>query len=445
MPIHSRRIAVIGAGAGGLSTARFLLADGHDVTVFEGGSFVGGLWVYGNDNGLSVAYASLHINSEPRASHLRGFPFPEGSSLFPSHVDMHAYFMAFADHFGITERIRFNTPVACVEPIGGQKDNGWLLRLLDGSEEQFDDVVIATGHQGIPLEPAGLEDFTGEYLHSKQYRDPEPFAGRKVLVIGIGNSGLDIAADLAINAEHVYVSARSPVLIMPRMMWGAPSGRTSAKIAKPYIPWWIQRRIFIALCRVFHGRMEDWGLQTPKTRTHPASSPTFMAHVAYRRITCLPGIQNITGQQVTFTNGVTVEVDTIIAATGYDVNIPILPPEVSPVVGKRIEVFNRVVHPSWPGLFFVGFFNVSGGANISMMDDQAEWLTDIISGRCGIPSEAEMRREMEAGKEELARRFPGSARYELELEPRRYRKKLKKLRAIRATTSAPRKVGSSHE
>ena len=444
MPVHSRRIAVIGAGAGGLSSARFLLEGGHGVTVFESGSFVGGLWVYENDNGLSVAYSSLHINSEPRASHLRGFPFPEGSSLFPFHLVMHSYFMAFADHFGITEHVRFNTPVACVEPIDGLKDNGWLVRLVDGSNEQFDDVVIATGHQGIPLEPSGLEDFTGEYLHSRQYRNPEPFEGKKVLVIGIGNSGLDIAADLAINAEHVYVSARSPVLIMPRMMWGAPSGRTSAKIAKPYIPWWLQRRIFIALCRVFHGRMEDWGLQTPKTRTHPASSPTFMAHVAFRRITCLPGLKSVTGQQVTFANGVTAEVDTIIAATGYDVNIPILPPTVSPVVGKRIEVFNRVVHPSWPGIFFVGFFNVSGGANISMMDDQAEWLTDIIGGRCGLPSESDMRREMEAEKEDLTSRFPGSARYELELEPRRYRKKLKKLRVIGVTTQAAHKVGPSH-
>jgi len=428
-----RRIAIIGAGAGGLSAARFLLQDGHEVVVYEAGSNVGGLWVYDNDNGLSVAYKSLHINSEPSVSHLRDFPFPEGSSLFPSHLDMHEYFRMFADHFGITPRIQFNTPIESVEPIDGAKDNGWIVRLRNGTEEQFDAVVVATGHQGIPLEPGGLEDFTGQYLHSKAYRGPEPFAGKKVLVVGIGNSGLDIAADLAIDAKQVSISARSPVLIMPRMMWGAPSGRTVSKIAKPYIPWWLQRRLFIALCRVFHGRMEEWGLQTPRTRTHPASSATFMAHVAYRRITCYPGIESVSGTQVTFVNGSVIEVDTIIAATGFDVHLPILPPAVSPVRGKRIEVFNRVVHPSWPGLFFVGFFNVSGGANISMMDDQSEWISEILSGKCGLPSEKEMHDAMDAEKKELARRFPGSARYELELEPRRYRKKLRRLRRIRTT------------
>jgi dimethylaniline monooxygenase (N-oxide forming) len=438
MVVRHSRIAVIGAGAGGLSAARRLLQDGQDVTVFEAGSHIGGLWVYGNDNGLSVAYRSLHINSEPKVSHLRNFPFPEGSSLFPSHEDMHQYFIRFADHFGITPRIRFNTPVDAVEPIDSAQNNGWIVKLADGTQERFDAVVIATGHQGIPLEPGNLDDFTGEYLHAKAYRDPEPFGHKRVLVIGIGNSGLDIAADLAPNAKHVYVSVRSPVLIMPRMMWGVPTGRTVAKIAKPYIPWWIQRRLFIALCRVFHGRMEDWGLRTPTTRTHPASSGTFMAHVAYRRITCLPAIRSVTGKLVTFDNGLEVEVDTIIAATGYDVHLPILSPSVSPVKGKRVEVFNRVVHPDWPGLYFMGFFNVSGGANISMMDDQSEWMAGIISGQYGLPSEREMLQAIETEKEELARRFPGSARYELELEPRRYRKQLKRLMRIPGPTTKSR-------
>jgi len=430
MPAERRRVAVIGAGAGGLSSARFLLADGHEVVVYEAGSNIGGLWVYDNDNGLSVAYSSLHINSEPVVSRLRDFPFPEGSSLFPSHLDMHKYFIDFANHFGITPLIRFNSTVTSVEPVEGRKGAGWIVRVADGGEERFDAVVVASGHQGVPLEPEGLENFTGEYLHSKRYRDPTPFDGKRVLVVGIGNSGLDIAADLAINAEHVYIAARSPVLIMPRMMWGVPSGRTARKIAKPYIPWWLQRRLFIALCRVFHGRMEDWGLRTPTTRTHPASSSTFMAHVAYRRITCLPGITSVNGRTVTFSNGTQIEVDTIIAATGYGVHLPFLSPEVSPVKGKRIEVFERVVHPSWPDLFFVGFFNVSGGANISMMDDQSEWLANVLSGRCGLPSQAQMIQEMQAEKDELARKFPGSARYELELEPRIYRKKLKRLNSL---------------
>ena len=422
----TRRVAVIGAGAGGLSAARYLLGEGHDVTVFELGSRIGGLWVYNNDNGLSAAYKSLHINSEPRVTHYEGFPFPEGSSLFPSHWDITAYLESFADHFHIRERIRFKTRVTAVEPVDGAPGRGWTVRLGDGTAERFDAVVVASGHQGVPAHPEFATSFKGEYLHSHDYREPEPFQGKRVLVVGVGNSGLDITADVCLVAAQTFVAARSPVLIMPRMVFGIPSARILGKFNKRWLPWPVQRQVARTISRVFHGPMEQWGFRTPKTRTHPASNATFMQHVAYRKITVKPGVSEVDGAVVHFADGTSAEVDTIIAATGYEIDLPFLAAEVSPVNGRKLEAYRRVVHPDWPDLYFVGFFNVSGGANISMMDVQSKWMAALVSGEVRLPSPAEMRADIRREERFLARNFPSAPRYGLELDPVRYRRQIAK-------------------
>lgn len=425
MATPSRRIAVIGAGAGGLSIARHLIEQEHDVTVFEKGSHVGGLWVYGNDNGLSVAYQSLHINSEPKVTSYRGFPFPEGTSVVPSHREVAAYLNAFADEYGVRERIRFNSTVDRVGPIDGMPDHGWIVGLTDGSVDNFDSVVVASGHQGVPSHPSFTAEFTGEYLHSNSYVDPLPFVGKRVMVVGVGNSGLDIAADIAPLADQTYVAARSPVLIMPRMMFGVPTPRILGKINRPFLPWVVQRQVMRLVSRMYHGRMEQWGLRTPSVRTHPASNPTFMAHVAYGKIICGPGVRKIEGQTITLENGVGVEVDTLIAATGYDIDLPFLADGVSPVNGHRIDTYKRVVHPSWPGLYFVGFFNVSGGANIAMMDVQSEWVAALESRLTSLPSVTQMRDDIAHEREDIEKKFPTGARYGLELDPHAYKKDLR--------------------
>lgn len=417
-------MAVIGAGAGGLSAARHLLAAGNDVVVYESGSRVGGLWVYDNDNGMSAAYESLHINSEPSVTHYRDYPFPEGTPLFPSHREIAAYLESFADVFAIRERIRFNTPVESVRPVGQVPGNGWTVTSRHGEETHFDDVVVATGHQGTPAHPDFASEFSGEYVHSHGYRKAEPYASKRVLVVGAGNSGLDIAADVCTVAAETLVSARSPVLIMPRLVCGVPSARVLAKVNKRFVPWVVQRQVMRTISWVFHGRMEQWGLRTPATRTHPASNATFMAHVAYRKIDIRPGIAGVAGNVVTFTDGTTAVVDTLIAATGYELHLPFLGKDISPVDGRRLEVYKRVVHPSWPGLYFVGFFNVSGGANISMMDVQSEWVAALVGGEVPLPSPAAMRADIERERRFLRRIFPDAPRYGLELDPRRYRSEI---------------------
>ncbi|MGI4955270.1 MAG: flavin-containing monooxygenase [Janthinobacterium lividum] len=417
-----KRYAVIGAGAGGLCAAKNLLAEGIDVTVFEIGSHIGGLWVYENDSGLSPAYKSLHINSEAKVSAFGDFPFPPGTGFYPDHAEMARYFRAYADHFGITPRIRFRSRVAMIEPAEGR----FALRLEDGATDTFDGVVVATGHQSVPRDPAEMKSYSGEYLHAHGYRTPDRFAGKRVLVIGPGNSGVDIAADICTVTERTVLSARSPVLIMPRMMFGVPNSRTLGKLEKPWVPWSIRVRARALLTRMFHGRMEQWGFRTPKGRTHPISHPTLISHIAWQRIGVKPGIEAVEGQQVRFVDGSAEPFDCIIAATGYRTTFPYLPAALSPLDGQghRLRLYNRVAHPGLPGLFFIGFFDVSGGSNIRMMDDQAEYIAAAASGRLRLPDQAGMQAAIDADFAWAETQFPDRPRYGLELDPHRYRKLL---------------------
>jgi len=416
----TKRFAIIGAGAAGLCAAKHLVASGVDVTIYEIGSQIGGLWVYENDNGRSSAYRSLRINSEARVSSFKDFPFPPDAPLYPDHAEMKEYFRAYAERFDLVRRIRFNSRVTAVE----QRADGLAVRLENGAEAMFDGVVAASGHQSDPRDPPELKAFTGEYLHAHDYRVPEAFTGKRVLVIGPGNSGVDVAADLCTVTEHTALCARSPVLIMPRMMFGAPNSRTLVAIEKPWVPWAVRIWARALLTRIFHGRMEQWGFRTPKTRTHPISHPTLMSHIAWRRIAVRPGIESIAGQDVRFVDGSTDRFDSIIAATGYVTTFPYLSPEQVPLSGTRPLLYNRVVHPSLPGLYFVGLFDVSGGSNIRMMDDQSEYVAAIASGRVKLPDKEAMMRAIQADHEWAAKQFPDSPRYGLELDPYRYRRLL---------------------
>ncbi len=420
-----KKFAVIGAGAGGLCAAKNLVARGFEVTIFEVGSHIGGLWVYENDSGLSPAYRSLHINSEARVSCFGDFPFPPGVSLYPDHGEMRKYFEAYAQHFDLTRRIRFQSRVTALEPTA----SGVTVRLESGGEEAFDGIVVATGHQSIPRHPPEVKNFTGEYLHAHAYRVPEQFAGKRVMVIGPGNSGVDIAADICTVTSCAVLCARSPVLIMPRMMFGVPNSRTLGKIEKPWVPWAIRIRARAILTRMFHGRMEQWGFRTPKTRTHPISHPTLISHIAWDRVAVKPGIKSIAGQEVSFVDGSTETFDSIIAATGYVTEFPYLPPGTSPLSGTRLDLYNRIVHPSLPGVYFIGFFDVSGGSNIRMMDDQAEYIAAVASGAIKLPTRDAMLAAIAEDHAFAAKQFPDSPRYGLELDPYRYRKRLARSKA----------------
>ena len=212
-------------------------------------------------------------------------------------------------------------------------------------EEAFDAVIVANGHQANPIHLAFAKDFTGDYFHAFDYRVPEPFEGKTVLVIGTGNSGLDIAADVSNVARLTVLAARSPVLIMPRMFLGAPLSRFLARVERPWVPWSVRRRVRELVTWLVHGSMESWGLTTPTSQTHPASHPTIFERMAWGRVLAKPGIRSVEGNRVHFTDASAQEFDAMIAATGYEVDFDFLSKAVTPLNDHRINLYKQIIHP----------------------------------------------------------------------------------------------------
>jgi len=201
----SQKVCIIGAGSSGIAAAQVLDAHGIPFDCFEKGSQIGGNWRYENDNGMSSAYRSLHINTSRRVMAFKSLPMPDHYPDYPDHFQMAAYFDEFADHFGLREKIAFRTEVTRVQPADGE----WAVTAkgAGGEEntERYRAVLVANGHHWDPRwpEPAfpGSQDFEGEQIHAHHYREPEVLRGKRVLVLGLGNSATDIAVEASRIAE----------------------------------------------------------------------------------------------------------------------------------------------------------------------------------------------------------------------------------------------------
>lgn len=421
------RIAVIGAGAAGLCSAKYLIQAGFDVTVFEIGTQLGGLWVYQNDSGRSSAYRTLHINTARNLTAFSDHPFPPGTQLFPDHWDMHRYLVSYAERFGVAERVRFQSEVKMVRPLfrPGLEPARWELELASGEREDFDAVISATGHLTKPLQVPEFQDFAGEYLHSHDYRAPEPFVGKRICIVGVGNSAMDIACDVCVNSTNTVLVARSGVMITPKLIFGIPVTDITEHLYRRWIPDAVRRRILRSIVWMAHGRMTDYGFKPLTKRAHATSSATAVMHIAYHRIKVKQGIDHIDGNRIHFVDGSADEFDTLIAATGYLIDLPFIPSSVLEVKDNTVDLYKRMAVPKWPGLWFVGMCNPSTALNRAF-ENQLRWICEFLRGNAILPSVAEMQADIQRKKEFIAKYYVDSPRHTIEEEQLPYLRELSK-------------------
>src|SRR3954471_9691619 len=360
----TQKVCIIGAGSSGIAAAQVLDARGVSFDCFEKGSQVGGNWRYENDNGMSSAYRSLHINTSRRGMGFKSLPMPHHLPDYPDHFQMAAYFDEFVDHFGLREKISFRTEVLKVEPAEDQ----WAVSVKgpSGSEhtERYRAVMVANGHHWDPRwpEPAfpGADEFEGEQLHAYHYREPDVLRGKRVLVLGLGNSATDIAVESSRIAEETFLAVRRGAYVIPKYINGKPIDEAVHPLAS-YLPLSVQRFFAMKGLEIAAGQMETYGLPKPDHKlfeAHPTVSSELLPRLGHGDIAVKPNIERFGGgRKVEFVDGSAEEIDLVVYCTGYKMTFPFFDPKVLSAPENRLPLFRRVVSVERPGLFFVGFIH----------------------------------------------------------------------------------------
>ena len=417
-------ICIIGAGSSGIAVAKALHDKGIAFEICEKGSDIGGMWRYGNDNGLSCAYRSLHIDTSRDNLGYSDFPISPDKPDFLSHQELLAYLEAYADRFNARSSIRFNCEVTAV----AKERLGWRVTTTQHGVEDtrhYGAVIVANGHLWDPRWPSFPGTFSGTVIHSSQYRTAQPFDDKRVLVVGIGNSAVDIAVDLAKRASHVALSTRSSAHIMPKYLMGIPVDRWSAFLTRTLrLPTVFARRLMARLVYLAVGNQTRFGLPRPKHpmwREHATLSQELLPYAGHGWLSFRPNIETLDGDSVEFADGRREPFDAIIYATGYKTSFPFLAPEIFsvPENGGRVDLYRRITPPNQPGLFFAGLVQPIG-PTIPLVEIQARWIAAVLSGKVALPEANDMALEVRGFYQDQLRTWLNSPRYTLEVDFKDY-------------------------
>jgi dimethylaniline monooxygenase (N-oxide forming) len=429
------RVCIIGAGSSGITAAQVLAARGVDFDCFEAGSTIGGNWRYDNDNEMSSAYESLHINTSRKMMEYRAFPMPESLPDYPSHWQVAAYFDDFVEHFGLRDRIRFRTEVVRVEPLGPERYAVTVRERGAKTTEthEYDAVIVANGHHWKPRwpEPAfpGADTFPGEQMHAHYYRTSDALRGKRVLVLGIGNSACDIAVESSRVARETVLAMRRGAHILPKFMFGMPTDHlTESPLARG--PFRLQQLGMRAMLRISQGKVTDYGLPKPDHRVleaHPTVSQDLLNRLGHGDLRVRPNIARMDGSTVHFVDGTSGDFDVIVYCTGYQVSFPFLDDQVVRSEDNHVDLYRRVVDPEHPGLYFLGLIQPLG-AIMPLAEIQAEWVADLLEGRAGLPSYDEMRTQVRSYDAKLRKRYVASKRHTIEVDFHAYYVEIEKER-----------------
>ncbi|MEO7673594.1 MAG: NAD(P)-binding domain-containing protein [Pyrinomonadaceae bacterium] len=351
MQDKSNEFLIIGAGPCGLSHAKALKDAGIAYDQVEADDEVGGNWYHGT-------YRTAHIISSKKTTEFTDFPMPDDYPDFPSQRQMGDYYKLYAGSFDLRPTIEFKTKVTAVRP---RADELWDVGLADGGQRAYKGVLVCNGHHWHKRFPKYPGEFAGEYIHSKDFKSPEQLAGKRVLVIGGGNSACDVASEAARVSETAHLSLRRGYWMTPKTVFGKPS------IESPlmHLPLRVQRLLLRLFLRVVVGKYKDYGLPKPDHKIfekHPTISTEIFHYLKHGRIIPRPDIARFDGKTVHFTDGTSDEFDMIVAATGFYLSFPFLPEGLVPMKNEQLAMlYGGCVLPNYKNLYVIGTQQVCYG------------------------------------------------------------------------------------
>ncbi|MGA8142386.1 MAG: NAD(P)-binding domain-containing protein [Candidatus Acidiferrales bacterium] len=383
---RSDRIAVIGAGPVGLAIAKALGEHGIVYDEFDADDDLGGNWLHG-------VYATAHIISSKKTTEYADYPMPAHYPDFPSAQQMLEYLRDYAEHFHLRQHIQFNAKVVMALPLD---DGRWELEFASGEKRIYKGLIACNGHHWAKKYPSCPGKFAGEILHSKDYKTPEQLAGKRVLVVGGGNSACDLASEAARVGKSCDLSIRRGYWFLPKTMFGIPL----PELMKSWLPVWVQRCFIAAMLRVIVGKYEDYGLPRPEHKifeAHPTINSELLHYVKHGRIRPRPDVARYDGNCVEFVDGTKDVFDVIVCATGYHVSFPFLPPGTVPVKGGIAYLYGGVVLADYKNLYIVGTSQLRYGfgpivtpaadlfARMVKLQDQMKLPIGLVMKESGVP------------------------------------------------------------
>ncbi len=423
---YTAKYCVVGAGSSGLTAAKNLVALDIDCDVIEREDDVGGNWYYGRPN--SSVYKSTHLISSKPGTEYTDFPMPAEYPDYPSHHQAWEYLRSYARAFDLYRLIQFNTSVVSITPAGEH----WDVALDSGATRRYRGVIIANGHNWDPKIPHYPGHFDGLALHSAEYKTPDVLLDKRVLVVGAGNSGCDIAVEAAQNAAQTFHSTRRGYWYAPKFVLGKPADQIAEAGLKLRVPLALRRAFNVALIKLILGDPTKYGLPKPDHKfyeTHPIVNSQMLYYIGHGEITAKPDVRELRGDRVAFVDGSEEQIDVLIYATGFKISFPFIDTQYLNWRDGRPQLYMNIFHPEYDNLFVAGLIQPDSG-QWGLVDYQAQVIARFIHAQRHDPTKAaEFRRRKATPRVEMDHsiKYVNSTRHYLEVEHFSYRNGLKKL------------------
>lgn len=429
---HQPRICIVGAGVGGLSTAKALEQKGIAYDCFDRRDNLGGIWHFDETGKHTSVWYNLNQNTPRSLYQFKDFPMPAHYPDFPSHQQVLKYLENYAKHFNLLPNIHLNCSVDKTKRL----ENGtWEVTLGNGEVRYYDGLVVANGHHNTPNYPdyVARDEFAGDFIHSKQYRYRHGYKGKKVLVVGVGNSGSQIAVDVSHDADMTFLSLRRGVYVLPHYMFGIRMDKVMGCLndwwVKKALPYPLHGLLFTGMYKLLIAKRKQMGMPKPDhlmMSSLPTLSENFANRIGDGKLKIVPEVVSIDGHTVHLSDGTSIEVDSIVYSTGYQTDFPFLDQDILNVKDNRVPLYQRIFKPEVNNIAFIGLFQAVTWGFLDMMERQAEVVADYFAGNYSLPSQEEQQQSIDQDQKVVKKEFLATLRNNYEMHGPTYMHELKK-------------------